>query len=193
ICMGASFAWYERIEGPTDENPAGEFVRHEIDDDAGPSIQLTFVEDLYGDGVLRAVGANHTNTSKFPADKWESAVFAYEIPEDPRQPWPKTQLSTGIVSRPGAFSSPQAAPGIFGAGDMDDDGDIDIVVSGDGDPNVYWLEQVTPGEFETHILVEDMGQAGAMQIGDFDGDGSNETLVSSYEQDALYILRFIGD
>ncbi|MEM9453920.1 MAG: VCBS repeat-containing protein [Myxococcota bacterium] len=191
--LGASFAWYERVADPSPESPAGEFVRHEINDDSGPSIQLTFVEDLFGDGVLRAVGANHTNTAKFPADPWESAVVAFEIPEDPREPWPKTQLSTGIRSRPGSFNSPQAAPGIFGTGDMDNDGDIDIIVSGDGDPNVYWLEQVAPGEFETHVLMEDMGQAGAMQIDDFDGDGTNEALVSSYERDALYIVRFMGE
>jgi FG-GAP-like repeat len=190
--LSTSFAWYERIAAPSSTKPAGELVRHVIDAKSGPAIQLSFVEDFFGDGVLRAVGANHTNTAKSSPDPWESAVFAFEIPQDPRGPWPKTQISTGIRSRPGAQTSPQAAPGIFGTGDIDDDGDIDVAVSGDGDPNVYWLEQVAPGEFETHILMEDMGQAGAMQVGDFDGDGSNEVLVSSYERDALYIRRFIG-
>ena len=116
-------------------------------------------------------------------------MFLFEIPEDPTRAWDKTLISEGIESRPGNMFSPQAAPGIFGPGDMDNDGDIDVVVSGDGDPNVYWLEQIANNQFETHVLEEGLGQAGAMQISDLDGDGKNETLVSSYEQNALYLYQ----
>ncbi len=185
-----SFTWFERVADPSPANPAGLFERHVIDNDSGPSIMLTFVDDLYGDGILRAVGANHTNTAKFPADPWESAVFAFEVPADPRELWIKTQLSSGIQSRAGSPFAPQGAPGIFGTGDVDNDGDIDILLSGDGDPNVYWLEQLAPGDFETQLLVENMGQAGAMQVADLDGDGRSELLVSSYEEDRLLLLQF---
>jgi hypothetical protein len=83
----------------------------------------------------------------------------------------------------------QAAPGIFGTGDIDADGDIDVVVSGDGDPRVFWLEQDAPGAFTSHVLAEELGQAGAMKIVDLDRDGKSEILVSSYEANVLYIFQ----
>ncbi|WP_288452040.1 hypothetical protein, partial [uncultured Microbacterium sp.] len=84
---GASFTWYEQIEAPSDTQPAGLWERHIIDDEVGPSIQLSFINNLMGDGKMGAVGSVHTNTAKEPADPWESAVYRYEIPEDVRQPW----------------------------------------------------------------------------------------------------------
>jgi hypothetical protein len=179
---GGSFAWFE-------QGASGDFTRHVIDDSVGPSIMLSFVDDLYGDGQTRAVGANHTNTAAFPADPWESAVYAYTPGADPTDPWGRAQLSSGIVSDAGSFAAPMAAPGIFGAGDLDADGDIDLVVSGDGDPQVYWMEQTSPGSFATHVLEADLPQAGGMVITDLDGDGCNEIVVTGYEANAVYVYR----
>jgi len=186
---GGSFAWMECIEAPTTNAPAGVFERHVIADDLGPSIMLSLVEDFYGDGELKAVGSNHTNTAKAPNDP-ESAIYVFDIPDDPTQPWPREKISEGIVSREGNMLDNQAAPGIFGTGDIDGDGDIDVVVSGDGDPRVFWLEQASSGEFTTHVLAEELGQAGAMQIVDLNRDGNNEILVSSYEANVLYIYQY---
>ncbi len=176
----ASFAWYEQ----TDDG----FVRHAIDDVSGPAVMLSFVEDLYGDGVLRAVGTNHTNTQKFPPDEAESAVFVFDIPEDPRGPWPRRQVSQGIVSAVNLFA-PQAAPGIFGHGDIDRDGDIDLLVCGDGDPRVFWLEQVRPGTFESHVLEQQLPQSGGAKVVDLDGDGAPELVVTGYESNAVYVYE----
>jgi len=68
----------------------------------------------------------------------------FDISADPTQPWTRTQITTGIQSRKGSFVAPQAAPGIFGVGDIDGDADKDILLSGDGDPHVYWLQQHAP-------------------------------------------------
>ena len=187
---GGSFAWLEAVEPPTPEAPAGVFERHVIADDVGPSIMLTMVDDLYGDGVTRAVGSNHSNTAKSPADPWEAAIYVFDIPtDDPTQPWERQKISEGIVSRAGTMIDNQAAPGIFGTGDIDGDGDKDVVVSGDGDPRVFWLEQRAPGSFTTHVLAEELGQAGAMKIVDLDRDGNTEILVSSYDANVLYIFQ----
>ena len=185
----ASFAWLEQIAPISDENPNGIWERHIIDDEVGPAIQLSFVEDLYGDGKLRAIGSNHTNTRKNKPDPWESAIYVYDIPEDPRQPWKKTKISEGIVSRPGNFFALQAAPGIFGTGDLSGNGLADVLVSGDGDDRVFWLEQTESGQFSTHVLAENFGQAGAMLVSDLDQDGQNEAIISSYERSEIRILK----
>ena len=185
----ASFAWLEQIAPISETNPNGLWQRHIIDDQVGPAIQLSFVKDLYGDGKLRAIGSNHTNTQKGKPDPWESAIYVYDIPNDPRKPWKRTKISEGIVSRPGNFFALQAAPGIFGTGDLSGNGLTDILVSGDGDDRVFWLEQTEPGNFSTHVLAENFGQAGAMLVSDIDQDGSNEAIISSYEEDEIRILK----
>jgi hypothetical protein len=187
---GGSFAWFEQVAAPTTENPAGEFVRHVIADDVGPSIMFQFADDLYGDGVSRAVGANHTNTQA--GDSEESAIYVFEVPTDPFDTWTRQQVSTGIVSEPGSQFAPQAAPGIFGLGDVDDDGDTDIVVSGDGDPRIFWLEQQRPGVFETRVAGTGRGQAGGMIVGDYDQDGTHEWLVTSYENNTVEFFKWVA-
>ena len=76
-----------------------------------------------------------------------------------------------------------------GTGDIDNDGDIDVAVSGDGDPRIFWIEQQAPGIFETHVISEELGQAGGMIVQDLDQDGNAEVIVTSYEQNVLHIFQ----
>lgn len=191
--LDASFAWYEQTAAPSTDNPAGQWQRHVIDDAHGPSIQFSLVPDLLGDGELKALGANHTNTSKSPADPWPSTVVLYDIPADPTAAWSGRPIAEHIVSEPGSPAAPQAAPGIFGWGDADGDGDVDVIVSGDGDPKVYLLEQRSGGEFVTMVFDEDIAQAGGMKIVDLDGDGVSEIIVTAYEDNALYLYTQTED
>ena len=140
-----------------------------------------------GDGVLRAVGANHTNTAQASPDPWESAAFVFTPGADPTQPWAKTQITSGIVSSAGSMLAPMAAPGILGTGDIDGDGDLDVLLSGDGDPRVFWLEQTAPGSFTQHVLETSLGQAGGCVVTDLDGDGANELVVTGYEDNVIYV------
>lgn len=174
-----SFAWLE--------NQDGRWKKRYIDATAGKSIQLSLIDNLYGDGITRAVGANHTNTSDRPSDP-ESAVFVYDIPEDPRQAWPRQQISAGIKSEASPPMAPQGAPGVFDWGDVDGDGDIDIIVSGDGDPRVFLLEQTAPGTFETRVLANGLAQGG-VAVADLNGDGVDEIIVSSYQNNKLLIFQ----
>ncbi|MFW5740610.1 MAG: FG-GAP repeat domain-containing protein [Myxococcota bacterium] len=183
----ASFVW---MENPGDATQP--FTRHVIADDVGPSIQLTLVPDLYGDGVLRAIGSNHTNTQDDPSAP-ESAVYVLDVPEPSAvktvAAWPKVKISQGIVSDKSPMFAPMAAPGIFGHGDIDGDGDIDVLLSGDGDPHVYWLRQMGPGQFETHVLDPQLKQAGGMKVVDLNGDGKNELIVTGYEANVVRVYE----
>jgi hypothetical protein len=181
-----SFAWFEQTAPMTDENPTGTWERNIIADSMGPTIMLSLVPDLYGDGKLYAVGSNHTNVNE--GDPWVSAVYAFEmVAGSEKDYWPYHMLSKDIESRPGQG---QMAPGVLGWGDVDGDGDIDIAVSGDGDDRIFVLEQNECGGFTTQILDQGLGQASGMKIVDMDKDGNAEILITSYEQNAVYLYEY---
>ncbi|MER5402119.1 VCBS repeat-containing protein [Streptomyces sp. NPDC002599] len=184
---GAAFMWLERTAPPSADHPVGNFTPHVIDTTQGRAIQLRAIQNLYGDGRTTWVGSNHTNTV-FPPGSTEPAsqMVSFSVPADPRAPWAPTPLSSGILSRgrPG-----QAAPGVFGSGDMDGDRDIDLLVSGDGDDRLFWLEQETDHTFETHVLATGAGQAGGAVVADLDlsWPPRKEAVFSVFESDSVMV------
>jgi len=176
---GSGFVWFERTADPSPGQPAGAWTRHRAAS-PGAGFAIEHVENLYGDGVDRWVATNH--------EAWDGAgVFVLDPPADPTDPWAATKVSTGIrvaTPEPGSL-----APGVLGVGDVDGDGDLDLAVSGDGDPRVFWLRQGPGGTFETLVVDTDMGQAGGALVVDLDGDGANELVFSSYEQDEVVVYE----
>ena len=189
ISENGSFIWFEQVDAQNNE-----WNKHIIDNESGESFMLEIIDDLYGDGIRRAVGVNHVNSASKPNGPKEG-VFIFDIPEEPTQKWPKKNIATDIQSR---NLSNQAAPGLFGYGDITGNGLIDLVVSGDGDSRVFWFEQNPAGTFTQHTLdgfagasmgAGSFGQAGGMQIVDLDGDGINEIIVTLYEDNKIYIYK----
>ena len=178
-----SFAWLENLG-------AGKWTKRYIDATAGKSIQLSFVDNLLGDGKLVAVGASHTNTVDNPKDG-PSAVYVYTIPADVKSLWPRVQISEGMVSVKSPMMGKMGAPGVFSVGDVDGDKDLDVVVHGDGDPRVFWLEQLPGGKFATHVIATDMSQGG-VAVADFDGDGIDEIVASSYDRNRLRLIKVVA-
>lgn len=192
ISENGSFIWFEQT------NDINNWTKHIIDNESGESFMLEIIDDLCGDGVRRAVGVNHVNTTDNKNGPKEG-VFVFDIPSDPTQKWPKKDIATDIKSRKSPMTGPQAAPGLFGYGDITGNGLIDLVVSGDGDSRVFWFEQTESCNFVQHTLdgkVESsvgstpFGQAGGMKIVDLDGDGKNEIIVTTYESSKLYIYQY---
>ena len=188
--LGASFTWYEQVQAPTlgaapsdAVGYAGEWRRHVIDAESGPAIQGSWVPNLFGEGDV-FVGSNHTNTLSDPDDPREG-VFAFAPTSDLRAPWQRTQISAGMRSQNPAGG--QAAPGIFGWGDADGDGDQDLIVIGDADPRIFLLEQRPSRTFITHVLDEGIAQGGGGKIVDLNGDGRAELLVTSFESSEIYL------
>lgn len=177
-----SFIWFEQIAPPSSESPAGVWDKHIISSQAGPTIDFHLVENLFGDGQTVGVGANHTNFDVYP--EWPAeALYSYEMPADVTDPWIEEIISDEFDCRD---EERQYAPGVFAHGDIDDDGLIDVAISGDGDPRIYLVKQTAPGVFETHVVDDrNVGQAG-LSMADLNGDGLLEIIVSTYEGNAVY-------
>ena len=87
-------------------------------------------------------------------------------------------------------------PGVFAAkaGDLDGDGDLDIVacafIAGGSNleeskmPALVWLEQLKPGVFARHTLERKPPRHATLDVADIDGDGDLDILVGNFTNDA---------
>lgn len=176
-----SAIWFEQLPAGTDGLPA--WQKHVITSSIGKVIQVSLVPDLDGPGTLGWIASNHTNTTR--PGQVESGIYRLTPGADPRDEWSVQLLSTGIVSRPSVGTAFQAAPGVFGWGDLDADGDVDLAVSGDGDDRLFILEQTGPSAFGTRVLQTGYAQAGSMMVVDLNNDGRLEILASGFESDQV--------
>ncbi len=187
--QGTTFAWLE--------NDTGGFTRHLIYDQLGNGNMIRLIDDLYGDGVTRALASNHTNTEtpkKLDPDIYDSQLVAFDIPANPAMEWSSYDvLSDGVLPTPDLGFFPNDAPGTFDVGDADGAGDNDILLAGDGDPTVYLLDQVSPGEFVTRVLRNNIPGSGGTYMTDFDGDGTVEFVVTSFLLDQVFVIERTGE
>jgi len=180
----ASYVWFEN-------NGDGTYNKWAIGTDQGPGFMITPVPNLLGDGITRWIATNHTNPNvAFPPFSLYPKPSVYEFTPgvDPRQPW-----SVRTLSAPDDFPVTggigQAAPGAAAAGDINDDGLLDIAVAGDGSRAVYWMAQQPDGSFVTQQLPDSdgYGQNGGPILQDFNFSGSKEIVFSSFDQNAVSI------
>jgi len=204
----AGFVWFEQVVAPgagapvpvedtdTDDTDvpaplpdAGTWQLHVISADQGPGYMLRAFDDLQGSGPT-FIGTNHTNTSANPPDTDDSVVLRFTKPTDPTTtPWPDAVISDTITSRAPLATEPLAAPGEVVAGDVDDDGDLDLLVSGYGDARVLWLRQGPAGTYTQLDLLADAGRARGLQVVDLDGDDDHEIVMTLFESSEVVVLQ----
>jgi hypothetical protein len=180
-----SFAWLERVaSGPAGGagSEYGVYTKHVIAADLGGAIQLSRVPGIGW------VGTNHTNTTSGPPGTATSGVYLLTPGSDPRLPWSARLISDGIVSRADTGAGQQqGAPGVFRWGDVDRDGDTDLIVSGDGDRRLFVIEQTGRGQFATHAIADQRGQAGVAGL--LRTRGGAALVFSSYDAGLVSLYR----
>ena len=86
---------------------------------------------------------------------------------------------------------PQIEPDDAAVADVDGDGDLDIVASGDG---LRWYENVeNAAAFKAHVISDDEGVEGDVDIGDIDGDGDMDVVIADYWADENHWYANPGD
>lgn len=191
-----SYLWLRQKGTPTGGAlTADNFEMHAISSLQGPGFQIKQVPNFRGDGVDRWVGTNHLS---HPATTPEGGIFELNPTSDITKPWTPTTLAGPFSPR---AANGQAAPGVFGAGDLDGDGDVDLALSGDGDHRLFWVEQTGTGAFKTHVLedydgnttsIPGMGQSGGAVVADLDANGTNEMVFSSFDQNTVAVYARSG-
>jgi hypothetical protein len=174
----------------------------------GMGFQIRPVPGFREPGKVSWVGTNHNNRCTHTSLPPEQVV-EFTPKADITEPWNLTTLSNTVNTPPtcpsdyftdnypvlgdtitSRYGYGQGAPGVFGYGDVDGDGDVDLVVSGDGDRRLWWIENEADGSTTLHQLTapgEYFGQAGGAAVADFNRDGRNELVFSSFDRNTLAI------
>ena len=145
-----------------------DFVEGDVDDDAGGVVALVH-GDVDGDGDVDAFAAyGALNAVAYLKNDGAGNEASFS-----------RILGTEDGMAPNA---------IFGNVDVDGDGNLDLLVTGD-DGRVYWYENIDLHEGGTYAILRDISSATdgprSVQGVDVDGDGDVDVLVASYFDDAV--------
>lgn len=208
----ATFMWFQQVGDASAGLTSANFTKHTIADRAvaGDGFQIVAVPDFREKGTVSWIGVNHQNRC-FLSFLPKEMVMEFVPGDDFTAPWQMKELS--VPATPSATPTTcdpdfaagrvpihpsdeitsranpgQGAPGVLGHGDVDNDGDIDLVVAGDGDRRLFWIEQKSDRSTVLHTLTapgEVFGQAGGSVAQDLDGDGLVELVFSSFDENTL--------
>ncbi len=157
--------WFENTDGQ------GTFSAAVIIDPFLDAVREIALGDLDGDGDIDVVGSAR-NTD-------EIGIYLSNFASTDAVTFGETEVFSGLLNE---------AEGIR-LGDLDADGDLDIIVALRGDADltvprfgdgIYWLENDGLANFSgPNELVTGLDQANALALGDFNGDGTLDVVAGS--------------
>lgn len=182
-----SVVWLEQTEKPAAANGyAGAWTTHRIDNSIGLGYHMELA-DLNRDGRIDLiVGAhNHQDNPALVDSQGQTilpGLYWFEIPDDPRRAseWRKHVISQSFRVTLAGSPTSQGVPGIFGVGDLDGDGRLDLAVPGDGNDQLYAFRQRADGGFAEEVIVSGEKMFGMAVIADINGDGRNEIVAAKH-------------
>lgn len=149
-----SVVWYEN-----DGEATPSFTPHTISSSAGGAWAV-FVADVNRDGDLDVLAAL--------AD--DNKIVLYENSQGDGSTWTPTDISTTVLT-----------PRSVVAGDIDNDGDIDVLSASEADDTVAWYENLN-GDASTwspHIISTTVDEAQSVSVGDLNDDGHLDVITAS--------------
>ena len=161
------------------ENTAGDgsvWTTHDITDLAGASVDFVekvYVADLDGDGDMDVLSASYHD------DK----IAWYENVLGDGSAWNGYVIS---IDADGAFS--------VAAGDLDTDGDMDVISGSELDGKATWYENIDgEGTFEERapLLINVDGDV-SVYAADLDGDKDPDVIASTYEDVTVWWFESLG-
>lgn len=182
-----SVLWLEMVERPAAGNDyQGVWATHPIDSTIGLGYHMELADIDHDGRIELIVGAHHHQDNPAVVDGAGKPIppglYWFDIPADPRRSsqWPRTVVSQDFrVSLAGSPQS-QGVPGIFGVGDIDGDGRLDLAVPGDGNDELYAFRQRPGGGFVKDVIVSGEKMFGMAMVADLDGDGRNEIVAAKH-------------
>ena len=182
-----SLIWLEQTARPAADNGyQGVWARHVIDNTIGLGYHMELA-DINGDGRTDLVVGNHNhqdNTALVDADgrRIPIGLYWFTIPGNPREgkAWTKHVISENFRVTLAGSPTSQGVPGIFGVGDIDGDGRLDLAVPGDGNDKLYAFRQRADGRFAEELIADGEKMFGMAMVADIDGDGRNEIVAAKH-------------
>mmetsp|Transcript_32794 Transcript_32794/g.56066 ORF Transcript_32794/g.56066 Transcript_32794/m.56066 type:complete len:427 (-) Transcript_32794:63-1343(-) len=177
------------LEGNTTWSDTSAIRSRVIDSDMGAPFDVQYV-DLNNDGKKDLLATNHEHAAD------ESAVFAYEVPENwQTDPWTRHVLATNITTL--KIGPNQASPGeavAFHPNTTDTNSKAQIIVGGDGAEVAFMLYPESEDPSNWTYIREDIISTGCtvgqVAVGDVNGDSLVEFFVPAYENGIIYVYSY---
>ena len=176
VLDGGSVIWFENQDGGAEEGGNLQFGESRTISTDMPDADAVAVGDIDGDGSLDVVTAASGNNT----------VAWHENPDASGGQWTTTPITTEAT----ATSESDVA-----VGDLNGDGDLDVMTASDGDDTVAWFEnrEGTGTDWSRNPLTTDASGAQFVVPSNLDGDGDLDVLFTAPGEGRVAWVENTGD